>query len=474
MGFLFGAPFFLGVFAWVLTVGKYALLHHFILEIYLWTYFGIFGLLFCFIASRWRVEAAFISAPFIWVILEYVRANFFFLALPWGVLGYSQHNNLRIIQFASLVGTYGISFLIVAVNAVIAMTAIFLFQKVSNRKYLPSVRYPISISMTLVLAALVASLFIAAYGYGTKSLSDEPNEKRLQISVVQGNIEQSKKWEKKYAAEIMRIYTELTKQASGDKPDLIVWPETATPWALNLDPRLKKRISGIAKNSEAHLLLGSAQAQKFKLNDPKSAKFRNSVYLVSPDGVYSEQRYDKIYLLPFGEYLPYSHKIPWHLLNVPEIGSYVPGNEFVVFESPLGRISATICWENVFSDIFRQFVDNGAQLMINITNEAWFGKTSAPYHFLSMSVLRAVENGVSVVRCANTGVSCFIDPCGRIIDRVKGSEGSDIFVRGILTQQVTLSESKTLYTRYGEFFPKFCGLISVIFLIAAIFRKRSI
>lgn len=474
MGFLCGIPFFLGIFSWVLTVGKYAFLHHLILEFYLWTYFGIFGLLFCLITRRWRVEAAFISAPFLWVILEFIRANFFFLALPWGILGYSQHNNLPIIQIASFVGTYGISFLIVAVNAALAMMTIYCLQKVSLGKIIVGLRYPVSGSVTFILAAFVASLFLVAYGYGKNSLSDEPNEEHLHISIVQGNIEQSKKWEKKYAAEIMRIYTDLTQKASENKPDLIVWPETATPWALNLDSRLKKQVADITKDSGTHLMLGSAQAQKFKLNDLKSAKFKNSVYLVSPEGVYNEQRYDKIYLLPFGEYLPYSNKIPWHLLKVPEIGSYIPGKEFVVFSTPSARFSATICWENVFSDIFRRFVKNGAQFVVNITNEAWFGKTSAPYHFLSMSVLRAVENRVSVVRCANTGVSCFIDPCGRITDRVKGVHGADIFVRGVLTKPVMLSESKTLYTRYGEFFPKICGLISIIVLIAAIFRKRYI
>jgi len=472
MGFLCGIPFFMGIFAWVLTVGKYALLHHFILEVYLWAYFGVFGLVFCLIAKYWRVEAALSSAPFIWVALEYARANFFFLALPWGVLGYSQYNNLWFIQIASLFGTYGVSFLIVSVNAVMAILVICFVQKAPFDKKLIRLGHPVSGKATVALTAITAAFFFSAYGYGKVSLSAGPKGESLNISVVQGDIEQSKKWEKKYAAEIMRIYTDLTLEASEEKPDLIVWPETATPWALNLDPRLKNQVAAIAKNSGAYLLLGSAQAQKFKLNDPKSAKFKNSVYLVSPEGVYSDQRYDKVYLLPFGEYLPYRNKIPWHLINVPKIGSYIPGKEFVVFKAPFGRFSATICWENVFSGIFRRFVDNGAQIVVNVTNEAWFGKTSAPYHFLSMSVLRAVENRVSVVRCANTGVSCFIDPCGRITDRVKGKGGSDIFVRGILTKSVTLSNTKSLYTRYGDFFPKLCGLITVISVIAAIFRKK--
>jgi apolipoprotein N-acyltransferase len=110
----------------------------------------------------------------------------------------------------------------------------------------------------------------------------------------------------------------------------------------------------------------------------------------------------------------------------------------------------TICWENLFSDLVRQFVKRGAQFIVNITNEAWFGETAAPYQFLSMSVFRAVENRVYVVRCANTGISCFIDPCGRVVDRVKDENGRDIFVRGIVTGSVIPLESNTIYTRYGD------------------------
>jgi len=140
--------------------------------------------------------------------------------------------------------------------------------------------------------------------------------------------------------------------------------------------------------------------------------------------------------MPFGEYLPHEDVIPWSWIKAGAIGNYLPGTEYTVFQLPEGRLSVTICWENLFSNLVRQFVKRGAQFIVNITNEAWFGETAAPYQFLSMSVFRAVENRVYVVRCANTGISCFIDPCGRVVDRVKDENGRDIFVRGIVTGSV--------------------------------------
>jgi apolipoprotein N-acyltransferase len=176
------------------------------------------------------------------------------------------------------------------------------------------------------------------------------------------------------------------------------------------------------------------------------------------------QRYDKIRLFPFGEYLPFKKTIAWALINVRESGNYIPGKEFTVFELPTLRFGVTICWENIFPDLFRQFVRRGAQFMVNITNEARFGKTAAPYQLASISVFRAVENRVFVIRCANTGVSCIIDPYGRIVDRVKDQQGQDIFIRGVISGWVIPLESKTIYTRCGDGFVWVAIFGSVLFL----------
>ena len=273
---------------------------------------------------------------------------------------------------------------------------------------------------------------------------------------------------------IMDTYDELTRKASRDKPALIVWPETATPKAINLDRNVLVKVWQTAKAASVPLLLGSSQQRKFEENKTKTLRYQNSAFLIQPmERSARPQRYDKIRLLPFGEYLPFKDKIPWASIGLPKIGGYMPGSEFTIFEHPEFRFAVTICWENIFPDMVRRFVQNGAQFIVNIANEAWFGKTAAPYQFLSMSVFRAVENRVFVVRCANTGISCFIDPRGRIVDRVKNKEGEDIFVRGVVTASIVPQDSKTLYTQYGDWIVWFCLFGSITFIFLAFSRKGN-
>jgi apolipoprotein N-acyltransferase len=234
------------------------------------------------------------------------------------------------------------------------------------------------------------------------------------------------------------------------------------------------QVKTIAKKAGTYLLLGSAQHQKFAQRESEIPKYFNSVYLINPDpSVVKNQRYDKIRLFPFGEYLPFKEIIPWSSIGVSSMDHYMPGKEFKVFEHPDFRFAVTICWESVFPDLFRQFVKRGGQCMINLTNEARFGKTAAPHQLVSISVFRAVENKVYVVRCANTGVSCIIDSYGRIIDRVKDDKGEDTFVRGVLTGWIVPMESKTLYTRYGDVLPWMAIIVSAVFVSVAALKGRK-
>jgi apolipoprotein N-acyltransferase len=224
--------------------------------------------------------------------------------------------------------------------------------------------------------------------------------------------------------------------------------------------------------------VGSAQQQKLTAAGSAKQKYTNSAYLINADPKeISAQRYDKIRLMPFGEYLPLEGIIPWYLIKIPKGGSYLPGNEYTVFEGTGFRFSVTICWENLFPDLIRQFVNRGAQFMVNITNEARFGKTAAPYQFLSMSVFRAVENRIYFARCANTGISCIIDPFGNVTGRVSNGSGQDIFVAGVLTGSVLARDTETVYTRFGDFWVLICCAGSVLFFTSAFFcrpvRERS-
>lgn len=467
---LVGIVYFVGVFHWILAFPGFTLLHQTILGIYVGIYFALFGLTFSFLSGRCGPATALVAAPFIWVPLECIRSNLYFMSLPWGLLGHSQYACSHIIQVASVAGVYGVSFLIIMVNAALAAIVLYVVfrSRKADRGFLP----PVTRKGAGLIVATTGGIIVLALSYGGITLARPIEGTPIKISVVQGNIEQGKKWDPRYAELIMQTYADLTKGASEDRPALIIWPETSTPRAINLDVGLYTQVRRIAREAKTYLLIGSAQQQKIKKKNPKDVKYLNSAFLIPPDPRAKTQKYDKIRLMAFGEYLPLEGVIPWSSIKVPEVGSYVPGKEFTVFKTPNFSFGVTICWESLFPDLVRRFVLNGAQFMVNITNEAWFGKTDASYQFASMNVFRAVENRVYLVRCANTGISCFIDPYGRIVDRVKDVKGQDIFVRGVLTRRVTPMESQTIYTRYGDILVWLSVLCSAGFLLMAFTRKR--
>jgi apolipoprotein N-acyltransferase len=252
-----------------------------------------------------------------------------------------------------------------------------------------------------------------------------------------------------------------------------VWPEAASPRAINIDQRLYSEVRQIVEETGTPLLLGSTMHQKFKAESSKGMKLKNSAFLLSPGKPDDKQEYNKITLVPFGEYVPMEGIVPWSWIEVPELANYLPGKDLTVFECRDFRFSTTICWENLFPGLVREFVNKGAQLIINITNESWYRDTGGPYQFLAASVFRAVENRVYVARCANTGVSCFIDPCGRIVDRVKDAKGRDTHVQGVLSQTVVPSNSKTFYTRYGDWLIWISFAWLAILLIYGLFFRHG-
>jgi apolipoprotein N-acyltransferase len=463
LSFVWGVAFYTGVFFWLFDLPQYNILHHALLGVYLCPLTGVFGWLFCFLCRKVSPTAALLAAPFTWVAQEYLRSNFFFLSLPWALLGHSQYQNPTVTQIAEFTGVFGVSFWIVSVNSAIA-ALIFLIAK---KRLGTAVALPPRHVWALAAAAAVMTVGLSVHG--RSQLLHGFSGDKFKISVIQPSIDQAEKWDPKNSVTIMRIFSDLTYEAAKSKPDLIVWPETATPKSITMDRNLYEQIRSIAAAANAPLLFGSAQVAKFKVGDPQSARYKNSAYLVPPTVSDPKvQQYEKVRLLPFGEYLPHADRIPWKRLYVPNVQGYIPGNKFVVFNQGAAVFGVPICWENIFPDDARRFVQNGAQFLVNITNEAWFGHSAAPYQFLSMNVFRAVENRVYVVRCANTGISCFIDPQGRVVSRVIDSSGSEIGARGVLTDIVRLSNEKTFYTRHGDVFAKACSMIAAMILLAVI------
>jgi apolipoprotein N-acyltransferase len=299
--------------------------------------------------------------------------------------------------------------------------------------------------------------------------------KSLKVSVVQGNIEQAKKWDRTYRSYIIERYEELSREASKDQPSLVIWPEAATPGFVLNDGALLKRITGLAREMNTYFLIGSSEYPKFQRARSKVGGLGNTALFFSQNGKVLGQ-YLKIHLVPFVEHVPYEKLIPWPRFIVPEgkKGYEVPGNETTLFDLQGTKFGVLICWESIFPELFRSFVKEGAHFMVNITNEAWFNSPAIFYQYVAMNVLRAVENRVYLVRCANTGVSCFIDPHGNILSKVQDEKGRDIYVPGILTGSVIASDTKTIYTKWGDWFAFLSIGCSLACLIVAIFgRSRS-
>jgi apolipoprotein N-acyltransferase len=233
----------------------------------------------------------------------------------------------------------------------------------------------------------------------------------------------------------VRIYGDLTRQAASLDPDLIVWPETASPSLLRHDPVLLEALQDVARRSDVALLVGSMDA------DPGGA-VRNTAFLLDERGIV--ERYDKMHLVPFGEYVPLSQVIGFVRGWAQFISELTPGSRAVVFSGPPAPFGVVICYEGIFPDLVRRFVVGGARLMVNMTNDAWFGRTSGPLQHLAMYPFRAIEHRTAIVRAANTGVSAVIAPTGRIVRSL------GLFERGNLVERVPLRARETLYTRIGD------------------------
>ena len=473
IGFLFsltyGTTCYLLAFKWMFEVATYSLLLHAIVCLYRGLYLGFFGLAFSFIFRRTGPAFALLTAPFIWVALEYSLTHMGFMAHPWTLVSHSQYSHPLAIQTSSLMGAYGVSFMIVLVNSAIAAGTLYLISAYKT------IKIPTHVSISKRGAIVVIGVAVILSGcsllYGQLTISETINGEKIKLTVIQGNIDQKSKWDAKKAEFIMKTYARLTHEALRENPSLIIWPETATPGSISRNPLLYMVVKRIAEKSKTDLLIGSGSHEKFKTEGKTKTKFHNSAFLIKKDTKAKNQYYNKIKLVPFGEYVPAREKVPWSWIGLPDMVDYLPGKEFTIFEGPGLSFGVTICWETIFPNLVRQFVKNGAQLMINLTNEAWFGETAAPYQALSTSVFRAVENRVFVVRCANTGISCFIDPHGRVVDRVKDASGRDLFVQGVLTGSVVPMNSKTIYTQYGDWFAWLCIICSVGFLAVAFIRK---
>jgi len=412
-----------------------------LLALYLSLYTGLFagGIVF----FRERGIPAVASAPLLWTALEYAK-SMLLTGFPWENLAHSQYLNLPIIQVADVTGSYGVSFLLVLVNA--ALAAFIGTGREGMRKALAG-------------AAAAALLVGLAACYGLWRLSDvtarfDPAPERA-VALIQGNIDQSIKWEPSFQRETLRIYRDLSFEAARGGARFLIWPETATPFMFQNRDELHDAVAGVAKASGAWLLFGTPSYTRHE----GTLRFQNSAVVLSPAGEIAGA-YSKVHLVPYGEYVPLRPLFPFIEKLAVGVGDFLPGSGFEPVEAAEARVGFLICYEGIFAEIGRAYGRGGASLLVNLTNDAWFGMTSAPFQHLSMTVFRAVENRLYVARAANTGVSAVIDATGRITAR------TGLFERTQLTAPVKIHRIGTFYTAYGDTFVFAC----VIALLALFYR----
>jgi apolipoprotein N-acyltransferase len=388
-----------------------------------------------------------LTLPVLWVALEFLR-EFLLTGFPWATLGYSQQAWLVMIQSADLFGVYGLSYLLLLCNVVLGESVSALQQKLPRE-------IPVR---ALVVTAL---LLLLNYGYGQRCLQQDldTRSESLQTALVQGNIPQELKWQPDNQLKTVNTYRDLSLRAKKNGAgDLIVWPEAAMPFYFQDGGPLAKSVAKLPLETGASLLFGSPAY----LRDPGGLRYLNSAFLLAPTAQLLG-RSDKIHLVPFGEYVPLGNFLPFVNKLVAGIGDYSPGeiNPLPIKGHQLGVL---VCYEIIFPELAREYVLQGSDLLVNITNDAWFGKSSAPWQHLAMARFRAIENRVWVARAANTGISAFISPSGRIVAQ------TNLFETGSLVGEVGLGAQPGLYSHMGDMLPGAFIVISLLWLIQT--RRR--
>ncbi|MDP2913086.1 MAG: apolipoprotein N-acyltransferase [Candidatus Omnitrophota bacterium] len=459
ISYLTGVLFFLGTIYWLIHVTLPGMA---LVVLYLALYFGVFGLAlsFCKLPAAGYRPLFFI--PALWVSLELLRSHLLG-GFGWALLAHSQSYALQIIQISDITGAYGVSFLVAIVNAA-AFLAIRNFKK-EDRPF--------------PYLALVFFLVLCSLAYGILRVNNIFTGEALRVAVIQGNIPQAKKWDAGFREQIMNKYESLTMRAAEEGVDLIIWPETSVPGYLESERDLFDRMKSLSIAAKTPILAGAPT------EDRNPDVYYNSAILFADDGRVID-RYDKIHLVPFGEYVPL-RKVFSFVENfaASPIGDFTAGKTHKVFKFFIERnfkdknsswrllkkvnLSCLICFEDIFPGLTREFVKRGAVFLVNITNDAWFGRSGAAYQHAQSSVFRAVENRVNVVRAANTGLSCFIDQKGKITGAVE-SKGENLFVDGFKIQEIVLTKTGTFYTRYGDAFAYLCVFVT---LVIGFWTKRN-
>ena len=413
---------------------------------YLGLYHGLFGLLLSLLARQSDYRRPLVLAPFLWVAVELARTRI--TGFPWNLLGIAQVSNVALSRIAGFTGVYGISFEIVLVN--VALAAAFLIPREKRS--------------AMFIAALAAGAVLQA-----GSLVEAPAAKSDRLALlVQENVPVSANWTPVYFQQTLHDLTDLTVKSAADSPakiDLTVWPESPAPFFTN-DAHFRDTISEMSRHTQSWIVAGSIGSAA-AVNGAQPPAF-NSAALVSPTGDWTV-RYDKIHLVPFGEYLPFPSLFSFAGGLTQEVGQFDHGTSRAPLDAGNTRLGVFICYESVFPDEVRQFANNGAQVFVNISNDGWYGDSGAYAQHLNQTRMRAIENNRWLLSATDTGVTASIDPWGRVVAQIPRKQ------RTALIAPYALTSVTTFYTRHGDWFAFGCAIISLGALFArfAFFKTRN-
>jgi apolipoprotein N-acyltransferase len=452
LGVIAGAGYFGGTVYWTGTTIRtfgglswpVATLAASLLIAYLALFPGLFALALAWLDSKFGSRAVML-APAVWVTTELGR-TYVWSGFPWLLLGYSQTTVLPVAQFASVAGVFGLSALVALVSGALSYVVI-----VRSRG-------------SIVTLAAVALLLIAVTSWGSYRLRNGTLTERgrpMRVALVQGNIPQDQKWNAAVANQIFETYLALTRDAARQRAELVIWPESSTPFYFEEDVASGNRIRQMVRETGIELLFGSDQMEH---STPPA--YYNSAFLMRRDGS-TAAVYRKMHLVPFGEFVPLKSLLFFVGRLVESAGDFTPGRSMVMLPTRVGLISTAICYEIVYPGLVRAAVLGGSQLLTTITNDAWYGYSSAPYqHFLQAS-MRSIEQGRYLARSANTGISGFVDPYGRVLQQ------SRIFERTVLMGEIRMLDDRTVYGRIGDLCAYACAALTAAALLAAV-GKRSL
>ena len=436
---------------------------------YLPVYLVFYSLLHTFFRKKLGEGKLYFWIPFLWTGIEYFK-SLGVLGFPWNSLAYTQTYYLSLIQYVTYTSVYGVTFWIVIINVIILL----LLKNISNYK------------KNIIYFLILVFLFLIPWIYGTL-IVPEPNgnnEEKIRVALIQGNIDPYLKWDDSFIDQNLTIYDKLTRESAKSNPDLIIWPETATPVYLRDSVTYLMEIRQMIADLNIPLITGTPDYKFFK---DRSYKTYNAAFLMKPF-TNDFQLYHKIHLVPFGEQVPFTETVPFFkdFLEKLEMGegNFSSGNKVVSFKVPFYHeqknncqndsltkneilTPVIICFESLFPEFVRKFIQKGADIMVIITNDAWFERSSAPFHHAQVAVFRAIENRICIARCANTGISMFIDPYGRTL------ASTSIFEQTTLIHDIPLRKGTTFFIKHGNIFSYAISVLNFIPFIAAFFTNRK-